>query len=91
MNSERFAILSSEVYERDPALAESVARDLGMTLIVRDAQYIAAEKRGRAVCAALDRVQFDRPDLTLPPEIDNRAARRGARFARRTNSDGWKA
>ncbi|WP_321968860.1 hypothetical protein [Paraburkholderia tropica] len=88
MTGEYYAFLPTRIYDIDPALAESVARDLGVRLIVRDSLFDAVAD---AVCEKLDRVRFDLHEFTLPSEIDNRAARRGARFARRTNSDGWKA
>ncbi|MEX3967291.1 hypothetical protein AB4Y42_34540 [Paraburkholderia sp. EG286B] len=78
------------MYRSDPQAADSVARDLGVTLVVQDTLFSADERRAMVVCEVLDRVQFDLPQFTLPGEIDNRAARRRAKFSRRTNSDGWK-
>ncbi|MBN3851986.1 hypothetical protein G3N59_01210 [Paraburkholderia sp. Ac-20340] len=86
-----YFVLHPEVYGIDPELAERVARELGGALIVCDSLFDGEELRMKAACEKLARAQFDLPEFASPTEIDNRAARRRAKFSRRTNNDGWKA
>lgn len=90
MTCEIVAFLPSGIYDIDPKLAEKAASDLGVRLIVRDTLFDPNETRALEVCDALEQIRFDLPQFERPA-IDNRAARRHARFARCTNSAGWKA
>lgn len=76
-------IMSPHVYHLDPALAERIARDLGVTIEVRDTLFREDTQRVIYVCEAL------KQHAQIGRAPNNRAARRDAKFARRTNAEGW--
>lgn len=89
--SEIIVCLPPGIYSLDPELAQSIARDLGARLVITD-EIVSTPIEWPMRCITRTREELIR-DYGFAVEgegISNRASRRSAKFARRTNNEGWR-